>query len=38
VDTSRERHRHKRWPEALKREIVAATAAPGVSVSVVARA
>jgi len=29
--------RHKRWPEALKREIVAATLVPGASVSVVAR-
>ena len=28
---------HKRWPEALKREIVAASLAPGASVSVVAR-
>ena len=38
VDTSaRERRRNKRWPEALKREIVAATLAPGASVSVVAR-
>lgn len=37
MDTSRERRRHKRWPEALKREIVAATSAPGASVSVVAR-
>lgn len=38
MDTSRERRRHKRWPEALKREIVAATCEPGASVSVVARA
>jgi transposase len=38
VDTSgEERRRNKRWPEALKREIVAATHAPGASVSVVAR-
>lgn len=38
MDTSAgKRRRHKRWPEALKREIVAATLAPGVSVSVVAR-
>jgi len=37
MDTSEERRRHKRWPEALKREIVAATFAPGASVSVVAR-
>ena len=29
--------RHKRWPEALKREIVAASRAPGASVSTVAR-
>jgi transposase len=31
------RRRNKRWPEALKREIVAATLVPGASVSVVAR-
>ena len=38
VDTSDcERRRNKRWPEALKREIVAATCLPGASVSVVAR-
>jgi transposase len=37
MDTSRERRRNKRWPEAVKREIVAATLAPGGSVSVVAR-
>ena len=38
VDTSAdERRRNKRWPEALKREIVAATSLPGASVSVVAR-
>ena len=37
MDTSRERRRNKRWPEALKREIVAATMRPGASVSVVAR-
>mgnify|MGYP001460847327 CR=1 FL=1 len=36
VDTS-ERRRNKRWPDALKREIVSATLAPGASVSVVAR-
>lgn len=35
VDTSGKRRR--RWPEALKREIVAATLKPGASVSVVAR-
>jgi len=32
---TRGKRRHKRWPEALKREIVAATLAPGASVSVV---
>jgi transposase len=39
VDTNEEkgRRRNKRWPEALKREIVAATCQPGASVSVVAR-
>jgi len=37
MDTSREPRRNKRWPEALKREIVAATFEPGASVSVVAR-
>jgi transposase len=38
VDTSGdEGRRNKRWPEALKREIVAATSRPGASVSVVAR-
>jgi transposase len=38
MDTSsRERRRHRSWPEALKREIVAASFAPGSSVSVVAR-
>ena len=38
MDTSsRERRRHRSWPEALKREIVAASSAPGSSVSVVAR-
>jgi transposase len=31
------RRRHRSWPEALKREIVAASFAPGSSVSVVAR-
>jgi len=31
------RRQNKRWPEALKREIVAATLKPGASVSVVAR-
>jgi transposase len=38
VDTSDEgRRRNKRWPEGLKREIVAATRRPSASVSVVAR-
>ena len=38
MDTSsRERRRHRSWPEALKREIVAASFAPDCSVSVVAR-
>lgn len=38
MDTSsRERRRHRSWPEALKREIVAASFAPGSSVSVIAR-
>lgn len=37
MDTSRERRRNKRWPEALKQEIVTATLAPGASVSTVAR-
>ena len=39
VDTNGEkrRRRNKRWPSALKREIVAATSRPGASVSVVAR-
>ena len=32
-----EQRRHRSWPEALKREIVAASLAPGSSVSVVAR-
>ena len=36
VDTS-EKRRNKRWPEALKREIVAATFEPVPSVSMVAR-
>src|SRR5271170_4334457 len=31
------RRRHRSWPEALKREIVAASYAPGSSVAVVAR-
>ena len=37
MDTSGAKRRNKRWPEALKREIVAATLRPGASVSVVAR-
>ena len=38
MDTSlRIRRRHRLWPEALKREIVAASLAPGASASVVAR-
>ena len=39
VDTNGEkrRRRNKRWPEALKREILAATYVPGASVSIVAR-
>jgi transposase len=37
MDTNGAKRRHKRWPEALKREIVAATLGPGASVSVVAR-
>lgn len=38
MDTSgKERRRHRSWPEALKREIVAASFAPGASVSLVAR-
>lgn len=37
MGTNKERRRHRSWPEALKREIVAATLAPGSSVSVVAR-
>ena len=35
--TARRRRRNRSWPEALKREIIAATCAPGASVSVVAR-
>jgi transposase len=37
MDTRVAKRRHKRWPEALKREIVAATSEPGASVSMVAR-
>src|SRR5438552_4296117 len=36
ISATRQR-RNRSWPEALKREIVAATFAPGASVSVVAR-
>jgi transposase len=35
--TATKRRRNRAWPEALKREIVAASLAPGASVSVVAR-
>ncbi len=38
MDTSlRVKHRHRSWPDALKREIVAASFAPGASVSLAAR-
>src|SRR3954452_12614017 len=39
VDTmeAREVSRRRRWPEAMKRQIVAETLAPGASVSIVAR-
>ena len=37
MGTSGERRTNKRWPEALKREIVAASYAPGASVSTIAR-
>jgi transposase len=37
MDTKGKRRANKRWPEALKREIVAASFAPGASVSTVAR-
>jgi transposase len=37
MDTNKRRRRHRSWPEAVKREIVAATLAPGSSVSLVAR-
>jgi len=38
MDTSlRVKRRHRSWPEALKREIVAAALLPGASVSAVAR-
>lgn len=35
--TLRVRRRHRSWPDALKREVVAATLVPGASVSLVAR-
>ena len=35
--TATGRRRHRSWPEALKREIVAATLVPGSSVSIMAR-
>jgi transposase len=37
MDTNGKRRTSKRWPESLKREIVAASFAPGASVSTVAR-
>jgi transposase len=37
MDTKRIGRRNQSWPEALKREIVAASAVPGVSVSRIAR-
>lgn len=37
MDTNGGRRTNRRWPEALKREIVAASLAPGASVSDVAR-
>ena len=37
MDTGDAKRRHKRWPDALKGEIVAATFEPGASVSMVAR-
>ena len=37
MDTNGGRRPNKRWPEVLKREIVAASFAPGASVSAVAR-
>jgi transposase len=37
MGTNKRRRQHRSWPEALKREIVAATLTPGSLVSVVAR-
>ena len=37
MGTNGGRRTNKRWPEALKREVVAASFAPGASVSVIAR-
>ena len=37
MDTNGKRRTNKRWPTALKREIVAASVVPGASVSTVAR-
>lgn len=37
MDTNGGARAYKRWPEALKREIVAASFAPGASVSLIAR-
>ena len=37
MDTNGKRRTNKRWPESLKREIVAASFVPGASVSIIAR-